>query len=92
MVAGHSLVPRSLSPPGLWEWTTMQMELDQQVPEARDVEVRPVREDALPERDQPRPTGVEILVGVVDGLGQRGHGGNPPGRQGGRVANSGRSQ
>ena len=57
------------------------VELDEQVPEARDVEVGPVGEHALDERDEARPKGVKVFVGVVDGLGQRGHGGMPPGRQ-----------
>ena len=45
------------------------LELDEQVPEAGDVEVGPVGEHALDERDQPRPKGVEVFVGVVNGLG-----------------------
>jgi hypothetical protein len=43
------------------------------VPEARDVEVRPVRKDAPHERDQARSERVEVAVRVVNGVREQRH-------------------
>ena len=58
--------------------------------------LRPRRSSSLAKTLLANVTGrgrrVEVLVGVVDGLGQRGHGGNPPGHERRRLETQGRQR